>query len=670
MNKTEFPARLDAGFKVLGVFLVSLVLLWGTGCTPPEAVPPDCVCGNDCKGCDTARCDYHRTDFQPCRDCPTDCPGCGTCCDTNCPETTCRQVDVLADELGEPDETDQVEAVEEVEQDVEIVDVPPSCDGEPPCKTEGVCKDAPVCLAGGWFCDYESVEGFQWGNETLCDNKDNNCDGETDEEGTLDYEADCKDKGVDVQQGVCVAAVPVCINGDWGDCGVKMIDEAYVQGAYQPAGEIWCDGQDNNCDGEIDEGLCGDGCTVGERQCSSGKPQVCGLDGNWEDAAACVDEDELCMGKGLCTRKKAWQVNDEFASKQTNPVVATVGDDAVIAWQSSGQDGDLEGIYFKVIDETGWDIVVPETRANLFTLGAQQNPAVVALTDEKFFVGWESYEQDCNGLGLYGRVFDLVGNGSAELPLTQTVVELQKQLSLCPYGKGGAVTLWADEGALETPIMGGMIAGDGLVKPMEIQMTAPGADVDSAPVGVQIDDSQMVVVWQRKSGFQTDVFGKLVTNLAGSWQLGTELLEIAIDEQEGEGRPVVALSGSHLFVAWLEEISKKACVRRFDLNMEPAELECVTPALGNVRAVRLVPDVLGGVVVVWQEGTAANHSIALQLLDEDFKWGEKVVVEDASMDPDGAVAAVGLSAGKVLVVWTKDGGASGLDIWARFVQVD
>lgn len=82
--------------------------------------------------------------------------------------------------------------------------------------------------------------------------------------------------------GVCKQGVQSCVNGRWGGC----------VGEIKPSTEI-CDGLDNNCNGEIDEGLnCA--CTPGERiTCGSNEGickegfTICGEDRTW---GACQDE--------------------------------------------------------------------------------------------------------------------------------------------------------------------------------------------------------------------------------------------------------------------------------------------------------------------------------------------------------------------------------------------
>ncbi|MGI5864384.1 MAG: MopE-related protein [Myxococcales bacterium] len=124
-----------------------------------------------------------------------------------------------------------------------VDDIPASA--VPQCEeTRGVCGEARKQCDGasGWrSCTEEDYGPDYEGFESRCDGLDNDCN------GAIDDIAASRAEPCEKTIGVCANSTRLCSEGQWLPC-----DDSRYGPLYQPV-ESLCDGQDNDCDGEIDE---------------------------------------------------------------------------------------------------------------------------------------------------------------------------------------------------------------------------------------------------------------------------------------------------------------------------------------------------------------------------------------------------------------------------------
>ncbi|MEE2755303.1 MAG: putative metal-binding motif-containing protein [Myxococcota bacterium] len=198
---------------------------------------------------------------------------------------------------------------------------------------QGACR-----RRGNWVCrdnGNNTVCSATAGSpsQEICDGRDNDCDGRTDES----LRRDCDPVG-----GQCAAGVSTCRNGRWGNCA----------GRQEPGNEL-CNDRDDDCDGRVDEDLvreCGQDegeCTAGEQRCQNGRFGQCmgviepteeSCDGRDNDCDGRADEDlsRPCgLDIGECRRGEERCVNGSFG--------ACMNQQSPVAEACDGLDNDCDG---------------------------------------------------------------------------------------------------------------------------------------------------------------------------------------------------------------------------------------------------------------------------------------------------------------------------------------
>ncbi|MBM4354750.1 MAG: hypothetical protein FJ109_13345, partial [Deltaproteobacteria bacterium] len=321
----------------------------------------------------------------------------------------------------------------------------------------GVCQHAvPNCSAGKPVpCD-----PLAGASEEVCDGKDNDCDGLSDEKlGTLTC-------GV----GICQHSVPACLDGEPQECDP-------LAGAYEEV----CDGKDNDCNGKVDEELgdvtCGAGeCLHTQPYCTGGKVLVCDpflgasnelCDGKDNDCDKQVDEElgVVACGVGACLHTV--QICVGGMPQECDPMQGASPE------KCDGADNDCNGLVDDGFGQEACGLGVCEHTVDVCVNGLPQ------VCDPLEGAGMEvcnGLDDDCNGVdddpgavcpGCANSVcpVDAVFDGSLA-----PGVDLRYQYSPVTPGSGAIKANWsATDGALSYLVSVG---------------TTPGAQDIQAPVDV------------------------------------------------------------------------------------------------------------------------------------------------------------------------------------------
>ncbi len=138
-----------------------------------------------------------------------------------------------------------------------------------------------------------------------------------------------------------------------------------------------------------------------------------------------------------------FQVNTYTTSNQSFADVGVASDGAfVIAWQSLGEDGSLDGVFAQRFDGGG---IAQGTafQVSAYTTSGQSYPRVGMASAGSFVVTWRSFVQDGSEAGIFARRFDAGGIAQgAEFEVNTHTMGFQGRPAIDMTSAGGFVVAW------------------------------------------------------------------------------------------------------------------------------------------------------------------------------------------------------------------------------------
>ncbi|HLA63073.1 MAG TPA: T9SS type A sorting domain-containing protein [Rhodothermales bacterium] len=201
------------------------------------------------------------------------------------------------------------------------------------------------------------------------------------------------------------------------------------------------------------------------------------------------------FGTGGVAQGAEFRVNTTTTGGQVNPAVAVGADGRfVVAWHSTGQDGDGAGVFARRYSAAG----APEggeVQANTYTTGSQSVPSVAMSADGAFVVAWRSAGQDGSGYGVYARRYDAAGAAQGEEGgVNTTTAGDQTFPSVAMDAGGGAFVVWRSVGE-EGGAYARRYSAAGAPEGGEFRVSAVAPAVAFAPAVALDADGDAFVVW-------------------------------------------------------------------------------------------------------------------------------------------------------------------------------
>jgi phosphoheptose isomerase len=303
-----------------------------------------------------------------------------------------------------------------------------------------------------------------------------------------------------------------------------------------------------------------------------------------------------------------FQVTSYTQGSQYYAAVALDADgDFVVAWTSTGQDGDADGVFARRFDSSG-SALGGELQVNTFTSGRQNYPVIARDADGDFVVAWASEFQDGYSSGVFARRFSSSGSAQGgELQVNSHTAGDQFGPAVDLDQDGDFVVTWASAGqdGDGDGVFGQRFDSLGARQGFEFQVNIHFTNGQyAAAVGLDAD-GDFVVVWSSRyqDGDDSGVFARRFDRTGAP--LGAEM-QINVYVTGDQFDPSVGVDADgHFVVAWISYAQDGdddgVFARHFRSSGAPTsvDLPVNTATAGNQRFAAVRSDAGRDFAIVW-----------------------------------------------------------------------
>jgi hypothetical protein len=315
-----------------------------------------------------------------------------------------------------------------------------------------------------------------------------------------------------------------------------------------------------------------------------------------------------------------FQVNTYTTEYQGGPAVASDGaGNFVVAWVSTGEDGDGTGVFAQRYDVAG----APRGLAfqvNSYTTNYQYPPSVASDAAGNFVVVWTSYAQDGSAGGIFGQRYDASGlPRGVEFRVNTMTGNGQVGPSVASDAAGNFVVSWTSDGQDGDflGVFGQRYDAAGARRGSEFQVNTYTTSSQHAPVVASDPAGSFVVTWASngQDGSGSGIFAQRYDAAGERRGLEFQVSTYVVGHQ---GQPSVATDATgNSVVVWMSDPQDGdtwgVFAQRLDATGAPrgSEFQVNTYTTSAEYSPTVASDAAGNFVVSWSSYDQDGSSVGV-----------------------------------------------------------